>query len=50
MAEVCMENYDPEFTKLTKPGDVFVTGFNFGVVSDFVYFYTHHYPDQDPRE
>ncbi|RYP46780.1 hypothetical protein DL768_007069 [Monosporascus sp. mg162] len=30
MAEVCMENYDPEFTKLTKPGDVLVTGFNFG--------------------
>ncbi|KAI1300585.1 homoaconitase-like protein [Xylaria venustula] len=30
MAEVCMENYDPEFTKLTNPGDVLVTGFNFG--------------------
>jgi homoaconitate hydratase len=30
MAEVCMENYDPEFTKLTKPGDVLVVGFNFG--------------------
>ncbi|KAF5127191.1 Homoaconitase, mitochondrial [Metarhizium anisopliae] len=30
MAEVCMENYDTEFTKLTKPGDVMVTGFNFG--------------------
>ncbi|RYP59762.1 hypothetical protein DL770_010145 [Monosporascus sp. CRB-9-2] len=30
MAEVCMENYDPEFTKLTKPGDVLVAGFNFG--------------------
>ncbi|EGR45316.1 homoaconitase-like protein [Trichoderma reesei QM6a] len=30
MAEVCMENYDPEFGKLTKPGDILVTGFNFG--------------------
>ncbi|KAI8946765.1 Aconitase/3-isopropylmalate dehydratase [Xylaria longipes] len=30
MAEVCMENYDPEFTKLTKPSDVLVTSFNFG--------------------
>ncbi|KFG82204.1 homoaconitase [Metarhizium anisopliae] len=30
MAAVCMENYDTEFTKLTKPGDVLVTGFNFG--------------------
>jgi len=25
-----MENYDPEFTKLTKPGDVLVAGSNFG--------------------
>ncbi|KAH6887577.1 hypothetical protein B0T10DRAFT_607497 [Thelonectria olida] len=30
MAEVCMENYDPEFTKLTKPVDVLVTDFNLG--------------------
>ncbi|KAI5865994.1 Aconitase/3-isopropylmalate dehydratase [Durotheca rogersii] len=29
MAEVCMENYDPEFTKLTRLGDVLVAGFNF---------------------
>ena len=30
MAAVCMENYDPEFAQLTRPGDVLVTGFNFG--------------------
>ncbi|KAH7237695.1 uncharacterized protein BKA55DRAFT_578139 [Fusarium redolens] len=30
MAEVCMENYDTEFGKIAKPGDILVTGFNFG--------------------
>ncbi|KAK5191168.1 mitochondrial Homoaconitase [Exophiala xenobiotica] len=30
MAEVCMENYDPEFSSLAKPGDILVSGFNFG--------------------
>ncbi|KAL7270012.1 mitochondrial Homoaconitase [Rhizina undulata] len=30
MAEVCMENYDPSFGELTKPGDILVSGFNFG--------------------
>lgn len=33
MAEVCMENYDPSFGVLTKPGDVLVSGFNFGTGS-----------------
>lgn len=30
MAEVCMENYDREFTNLARPGDILVAGFNFG--------------------
>ncbi|KAK6952312.1 mitochondrial Homoaconitase [Daldinia eschscholtzii] len=30
MAEVCMENYDTEFRTIAKPGDILVTGFNFG--------------------
>lgn len=30
MAEVCMENYDPEFRSITKPSDILVSGFNFG--------------------
>ena len=30
MAEVCMENYDPEFASIAKPGDIVVSGFNFG--------------------
>ena len=30
MAQVCMENYDPLFTALAKPGDILVSGFNFG--------------------
>lgn len=30
MAEVCMENYDPNFSSLAKPGDILVSGFNFG--------------------
>ena len=30
MAEVCMENYDPAFSDLAKPGDILVSGFNFG--------------------
>ncbi|MCH7675470.1 homoaconitase [candidate division KSB1 bacterium] len=29
-AEVVMENYDPEFKKLVKKGDILVGGFNFG--------------------
>jgi len=29
-AEVAMENYDPEFQKIAKKGDVLVGGFNFG--------------------
>lgn len=32
-AEVVMENYDPEFGKLTKAGDILVGGFNFGTGS-----------------
>lgn len=33
MAEVCMENYDSEFQTLVKPGDIIVSGFNFGTGS-----------------
>jgi len=32
-AEVAMENYDPEFGKLVKKGDILVGGFNFGTGS-----------------
>ncbi|KAJ6145161.1 hypothetical protein N7470_009056 [Penicillium chermesinum] len=30
MAQVCMENYDTEFSSVAKKGDILVTGFNFG--------------------
>ncbi|KAI1006988.1 Homoaconitase [Podosphaera aphanis] len=30
MAEVCMENYDPEFGTFAREGDILVSGFNFG--------------------
>lgn len=30
MAEVCMENYDPAFSSIARPGDILVSGFNFG--------------------
>ncbi|KAI0868427.1 aconitase a/isopropylmalate dehydratase [Hypoxylon argillaceum] len=30
MAEVCMENYDPAFRTTARPGDILVSGFNFG--------------------
>ncbi|KAI9689250.1 MAG: mitochondrial Homoaconitase [Bogoriella megaspora] len=30
MAEVCMENYDTEFSSIVKPGDILVAGYNFG--------------------
>lgn len=33
MAEVCMENYDPDFGKKTKASDVIISGFNFGTGS-----------------
>ncbi|EDO18150.1 hypothetical protein Kpol_1031p57 [Vanderwaltozyma polyspora DSM 70294] len=33
MAEVCMENYDPEFQTKTKTGDIIISGFNFGTGS-----------------
>ncbi len=32
-AEVVMENYDPEFVKIAKKGDILVSGFNFGTGS-----------------
>ncbi|MBK6912371.1 MAG: homoaconitase [Ignavibacteriales bacterium] len=32
-AEVVMENYDPEFVKITKAGNILVGGFNFGTGS-----------------
>lgn len=30
MAQVCMSNYDTEFSSIAKAGDILVTGFNFG--------------------
>ena len=30
MAEVCMSNYDPEFSGLARDGDILVSGYNFG--------------------
>lgn len=30
MAQVCMSNYDPDFGSAVKPGDILVSGFNFG--------------------
>jgi homoaconitate hydratase len=33
MAEVVMENYDPEFAGQVQPGDVIVSGYNFGTGS-----------------
>ncbi len=33
MARVVMENYDPQFSARTHPGDVIVSGFNFGTGS-----------------
>ncbi|HUA16258.1 MAG TPA: homoaconitase [Verrucomicrobiae bacterium] len=33
MAQVIMENYDPQFARRTRPGDVIVGGFNFGTGS-----------------
>jgi homoaconitate hydratase len=30
MAEVCMENYDPEFRNLSREGDILVSAYNFG--------------------
>ena len=33
MARVVMENYDPEFSRRTRAGDVIVSGFNFGTGS-----------------
>ena len=32
-AKVAMENYDPEFQKVAKEGDILVGGFNFGTGS-----------------
>jgi len=32
-AEVVMENYDPEFAKITKKGNILIGGFNFGTGS-----------------
>jgi homoaconitate hydratase len=32
-AEVVMENYDPEFVKIAKEGDILIGGFNFGTGS-----------------
>lgn len=33
MARVCMENYDSEFYEKTKPGDIIISGYNFGTGS-----------------
>lgn len=31
MAEVCMENFDPNFGRIAQTGDILVAGFNFGM-------------------
>ncbi|OLL25668.1 Homoaconitase, mitochondrial [Neolecta irregularis DAH-3] len=33
MSQVCMENYDSQFSRICKPGDILVSGFNFGTGS-----------------
>lgn len=33
MAQVCMENYDGDFYSKTKPGDIIISGYNFGTGS-----------------
>ncbi|KAI5965923.1 LYS4 [Candida pseudojiufengensis] len=33
MAEVCMENYDPQFKNIAKPNDIIISGYNFGTGS-----------------
>lgn len=33
MADVVMENYDPDFTKIARKGDIIVSGYNFGTGS-----------------
>lgn len=33
MATACMQNYDPEFSTVARPGDILVSGFNFGTGS-----------------
>ena len=33
MARVCMENYDPDFGSVAKPGDILVAGMGFGAGS-----------------
>ncbi|KHC50972.1 homoaconitase, mitochondrial [Candida albicans P60002] len=33
MAKVCMENYDSQFYSKTKPGDIIISGYNFGTGS-----------------
>ena len=30
MSAICMENYDPAFNTLARPGDILVSGYNFG--------------------
>ena len=33
MARACMQNYDPDFNALARPGDILVSGYNFGTGS-----------------
>ncbi|SPQ27380.1 45210311-c543-4651-9f01-3e3b37a97e15 [Thermothielavioides terrestris] len=33
MARACMQNYDPDFGAVARPGDILVSGFNFGTGS-----------------
>ncbi|KAL7953830.1 homoaconitase [Trichoderma compactum] len=33
MAEACMHNYDPDFNAVARPGDILVSGYNFGTGS-----------------
>lgn len=33
MARACMQNYDPDFDNIARPGDILVAGYNFGTGS-----------------
>ena len=37
MARACMQNYDPEFGSIARPGDIIVSGYNFGTGAHFLY-------------
>lgn len=36
MARACMQNYDPAFDASARPGDILVSGYNFGTGKTFL--------------